>query len=71
MRKRVRERSTMIKIRPLVGFRIPLQAGVVEDAALPPNRVGEPGSAERIAAYQNAIDDGFGIFETRYGVPLK
>lgn len=37
-----------------------------EDLALPLNRVGKPGSQERIAAYAKAIESGELLFETSY-----
>lgn len=37
-----------------------------DDLALPLNRVGKPGSQERIAAYADAIASGRMLFETSY-----
>ena len=37
-----------------------------EDLALPPNKVGKPGSQERIAAYAKAIESGELLFESSY-----
>lgn len=51
------------KRKPSRGEKAALQS---EDLALPLNRVGKPGSQERIAAYAKAIESGELLFESSY-----